>query len=231
MPTGVYKRDKSWKNLFQKGFKPWNTGLRYKGKPHPELLGKKFGTPFPKGNIPWNKQVPIKVLCPQCKTPFLKTKKLSKKYCSKFCYWKALSEKSPSLHPRWKGGLSKNREYQRKRAKERGYGLSWKLKNKERICFYSKMRAFRERNTPGYFSLEDWKRLKQYCTSSCVCCGRFEPEIKLTIDHIKPLIKGGTNYIENIQPLCGSCNSKKSTREIKFIGMPREERTRLDFLK
>lgn len=36
--------------------------------------------------------------------------------------------------------------------------------------------------------------------------------VELTIDHIVPLAKGGTNDLENLQLLCRSCNCKKGAR-------------------
>ena len=40
------------------------------------------------------------------------------------------------------------------------------------------------------------------------CRFRFE-KIHLTVDHIVPLSAGGSNYYENLQLLCGSCNALK----------------------
>lgn len=43
----------------------------------------------------------------------------------------------------------------------------------------------------------------------CVYCGRFIPFDEMTIDHIVPLSKGGTNYEKNLQCCCKECNLMK----------------------
>jgi len=43
----------------------------------------------------------------------------------------------------------------------------------------------------------------------CQGCGEGPPTAKLTIDHISPLARGGTNDISNFQTLCSTCNSQK----------------------
>jgi 5-methylcytosine-specific restriction endonuclease McrA len=44
----------------------------------------------------------------------------------------------------------------------------------------------------------------------CVQCS---VESNLTIDHIKPWSKGGTNRMENLQILCDTCNWLKADQE------------------
>lgn len=43
----------------------------------------------------------------------------------------------------------------------------------------------------------------------CRSCGTTQ---KLTVDHIVPLSRGGTNDLDNLQLLCRSCNSIKSAK-------------------
>lgn len=82
---------------------------------------------------------------------------------------------------------------------------------------YNRRRAF-ELQAEGDFTDQQWADLKTFYGHKCLCCQRKEPEIKLTVDHIKPLVKGGSNWIENIQPLCQSCNSSKREKTIDYRG-------------
>lgn len=68
----------------------------------------------------------------------------------------------------------------------------------------------------GSHTLDEWLALKRFYKKTCPACGRKEPRIKLHKDHIKPLTKGGSNFIRNIQPLCCSCNTSKGTTTIKY---------------
>jgi len=68
----------------------------------------------------------------------------------------------------------------------------------------------------GSHTLEQWEEMKLKYNFTCPKCKRKEPEIKLTRDHIKPLSNKGTDNIENIQPLCNSCNARKATQTIKY---------------
>lgn len=43
-------------------------------------------------------------------------------------------------------------------------------------------------------------------------CNMCKSTDDLTLDHIKPLSKGGTNDISNLQVLCRRCNAKKGNR-------------------
>ena len=71
------------------------------------------------------------------------------------------------------------------------------------------------------------EQLKQY--KKCPGCNRVWDDIpfskgsakyKITEDHIVPLLKGGTDSIENIQPLCYQCNFSKG-HSLSYYLIPR----------
>lgn len=81
---------------------------------------------------------------------------------------------------------------------------------------YRKLRVARLKAVGGFHTITEWETLKAQYDWTCPACKTQEPQIKLTKDHIIPVSKGGSDNIENIQPLCGSCNSKKHTKTLRY---------------
>lgn len=103
--------------------------------------------------------------------------------------------------PHWKGGHNKKELTKR-----------WKQENRERNLLLNQNYRTRRIMAEGVVTLQEWNEIKKQFNFSCAKCKRGEAEKKLTIDHIVPLSKGGTNWKDNIQPLCLSCNSGKRDR-------------------
>lgn len=97
----------------------------------------------------------------------------------------------------------------RYREKHREISRRWEKNNPEKVS----AAKYRRRCTLGSFTAIELKAKFEEMGNKCAHCGTTEK--KLTVDHIVPLNKNGTNFIDNIQPLCGSCNSSKGAR---FIG-------------
>jgi 5-methylcytosine-specific restriction endonuclease McrA len=73
-------------------------------------------------------------------------------------------------------------------------------------------------NVEGTYTDAEWEAIKARHDYTCPMCGYREPFVKLTVDHIIPISKGGTNWASNLQPLCGWCNSVKKDRLIDVRG-------------
>lgn len=91
------------------------------------------------------------------------------------------------------------------------YVDNWRREHPDRVRASRKptdsRRRARLRNAVGSFTATEWRELLCLYRSRCAYCGKKSK--KLTVDHIIPLVKGGTNTIDNVAPACGKCNSSK----------------------
>ncbi len=108
----------------------------------------------------------------------------------------------------------------------------WQRKNKDKVKIYSKCSVAKRKKVKGNFTIEQWEFLVKEHNNKCIICKKSPPFLdnnltqELTADHRIPIskwniwiknhpeIKYLCNDIENIQPLCQSCNSSKGTKII-----------------
>jgi len=106
------------------------------------------------------------------------------------------------------------KEYRlRHRETTKQYNDHYRSSNLDKFAQHARLRRALSAGAAGSFSLDAFASLCAYYDNRCLCCGLAK---KLTADHVVPLSKGGTNYIENIQPLCSSCNSRKHTQTVDY---------------
>ncbi len=138
-----------------------------------------------------------------CATCGASTPQARSKFCSRACFGAARRVAEPKwTHPA-------------RIAERRAHHAAWRRAHPERIV---NAQVVRRRGFKYGAGLSDgeWERIKADAGYCCLCCRKAEPDIKLTVDHIVPISKGGAHEPANIQPLCHSCNSKKRTTVIDY---------------
>ena len=143
----------------------------------------------------------LNTCCKECKRSehrerYAKNPERYKGYQKK--YYRNNSDRVAERHLEW---VNKNRNYLAE------YKKQLKAKNRSRYTEYENARRSRIAKS-GNYQITD-KELKKLYASPCVICGIKQ---SITLDHIIPISRGGRHSIGNVQPLCKSCNSRKSTK-------------------
>lgn len=127
------------------------------------------------------------------------------------CYCRAcINEKHRAQYRESEAYRARKRDNLRRRYQEnpehRAKQKAWSM------AALHRRRARREANG-GSYTVKEWRALCATYLHRCACCGA---KLPLTPDHIVPIVKGGTNDIANIQPLCLPCNLRKARRVIDY---------------
>jgi 5-methylcytosine-specific restriction endonuclease McrA len=69
----------------------------------------------------------------------------------------------------------------------------------------------------GVHSELEWANLVAACDCRCVMCGLKLLKQQIQKDHIVPIYQGGSDGIENLQPLCAACNARKGPDSFNWV--------------
>lgn len=87
---------------------------------------------------------------------------------------------------------------------------NWRKNNPEKAKAAKHRRRMRKNTGRNDLSSDQIQAVFEE-TPFCSYCGCIK---NLTLDHVKPLYRGGENTIDNILVCCGPCNSSKGTKTL-----------------
>jgi 5-methylcytosine-specific restriction endonuclease McrA len=88
---------------------------------------------------------------------------------------------------------------------------AWQKAHPDRVRANVNRRRARLLGASGSHTEAEWQAICAEFHQRCAYCGARRP---LSRDHVIPLIRGGSDAIENVVPACLSCNSAKGPRSL-----------------
>jgi len=93
------------------------------------------------------------------------------------------------------------------------YRRAYQRANSRKYISYNQNRRARKLGNGGSYTVAEWCALCDWFGNICLKCGT---DGILSVDHVIPVALGGSNTIDNLQPLCKSCNSSKHTKTTDY---------------
>ncbi len=86
---------------------------------------------------------------------------------------------------------------------------AWVAENREKAREYQRNRRAKKAMAEGRHTAADIDRLLNFQREKCATCRRSIKLRKFHVDHIVAVANGGSNWPQNLQLLCKTCNLKK----------------------
>lgn len=98
------------------------------------------------------------------------------------------------------------------------YDAGGRQRDRVLVNKYKRKLRMMDAQKKGTHTKEQWAAMKVEFKFRCVRCLIQSPEIKdfLVKDHIIPVYQGGSDGLDNIQPLCPHCNASKGPESFNW---------------
>ncbi len=108
--------------------------------------------------------------------------------------------------------------YEQKREEVIARSTEWAGNNPQKVKQFKanngRKRRAAKHASRGNFTAKQFEELCERYGNKCLSCGA--TGVVLEADHVIPLTKGGSDAIDNIQPLCGACNRSKFVKSTDY---------------
>ena len=135
------------------------------------------------------------------------------RYYANHARWRSQEKNKKKVNEIGRRWREANRDRQANNVKK------WKIENPEKSRVNVRNRRARKRNAPGKHTAADIQRQYELQQGLCYWCSQ-PLNGKFHADHIFPLIRGGSNFPENIACTCETCNCAKGDRLVYIEWQP-----------
>lgn len=153
--------------------------------------------------------------CLSCGQSFRSLRPIAK-WCSDKCSQKQRRAAGKNYQAMY-GKTPEAKKTRSERRKKLRASLDWRSRQSLKERQHSQNRRARERKADGWFRAEDFRDKCADMGWRCHWCGCALTPLTVTVDHVKPLAKGGSNWIVNLVPACRPCNTKKGDRTPRVV--------------
>jgi 5-methylcytosine-specific restriction endonuclease McrA len=123
-----------------------------------------------------------------------------------------LAENGDYIRERDRKRYARNPQRKREAAKKFGWAKKYPFRNN--IKNHRRRERILKSAADGMITETEWQEVLERYGRRCLRCG--STDAPLTMDHIIPIVAGGKLTVDNVQPLCQSCNSSKGPKTIDY---------------